>query len=31
MCRVEIRVQTCIDADWSEWFDGFEISYTDTG
>ena len=31
MRRVEIRVQTCIDADWSEWFDGFEISYTDQG
>ena len=31
MRRVEIRVQTCIDADWSEWFDGFEISYTDKG
>lgn len=31
MRRVEIRVQTCIDADWSEWFDGFEISYTEKG
>jgi len=31
MRRVEIRIQTCIDADWSEWFDGFEINYTDKG
>lgn len=31
MRRVEIRIQTHIDADWSEWFDGFEISHTDQG
>ena len=31
MCRVEIRIQKRINADWSEWFDGFEISYTDQG
>ena len=31
MCRVEIRIQKRINADWSEWFDGFEISYTDKG
>jgi hypothetical protein len=31
MRRVEIRSQTCIDPGWSEWFDGFAISYTDQG
>ena len=31
MCRVEIRIQACIDESWSEWFDGFEISHPAQG
>jgi hypothetical protein len=27
MQQVEIRVKGKIDADWSEWFEGLEISY----
>jgi hypothetical protein len=29
MHRVEIRVKGCLDLEWSEWFDGFEITFTD--
>ena len=27
MQNVEIRVKGRLDADWSEWFEGFKISY----
>jgi hypothetical protein len=29
MLQVEIRVKEKIDTDWSEWFQGLEISYHD--
>ena len=29
MQRVEIRVEGHIDETWSEWFAGFELTYTD--
>ncbi|MFN2212751.1 MAG: hypothetical protein ACK2UM_12695 [Anaerolineales bacterium] len=31
MQKVEIRVKGYMDADWSEWFEGFEISKTEGG
>jgi hypothetical protein len=31
MLRAEIRVKGQIDQDWSEWFEGLTISYTDKG
>lgn len=31
MGRVEIRIQTCLDESWSEWFDGFSISHPTPG
>ena len=31
MWKVEIRVQECIDEHWSEWFEGFELTYTAEG
>jgi hypothetical protein len=31
MWKVEIRIQECIDERWSEWFEGFEITYTSEG
>ncbi len=29
MSIVEIRVKGCLDEHWSEWFDGFRVSYTE--
>jgi hypothetical protein len=29
MQRVEIKVEGCLDKDWVEWLDGFEISHVD--
>lgn len=31
MWKVEITVQECIDEQWSEWFEGFEITHTGSG
>lgn len=31
MWKVEITVQERIDAQWSEWFEGFEITHTAPG
>ncbi len=30
MSIVEIKVKGCLDENWSEWFDGFLVSYTET-
>lgn len=27
MQKVEIRVKGCLDENWSEWFEGFEINH----
>jgi len=29
--QIEISVKGRLDEDWSTWFDGFEISYSDQG
>jgi hypothetical protein len=31
MLRVEVRVKGQIDTQWSEWFEGFNITHTDQG
>ena len=31
MLRVEVRVKGQIDAEWSEWFEGFTVTHTDQG
>ena len=31
MLRIEIRIKGRLDEDWSTWFDGFEITYSDQG
>ena len=31
MQQVEIRIEGHLDAQWAEWLEGFDLSYTDSG
>ena len=31
MQRAEIQIAGCFDAQWAEWFEGFDFTYTEAG
>jgi hypothetical protein len=31
MQRVEIEIAGCLDLEWAEWFEGFQVTHTDGG